>query len=93
MRFLPKKRVVVMDLVDLEHCGFDVEEFHSELFLHGIDDVEATFPLALVVNFAGGHVLTPKTSQETVDALKQQRRQFAELFAGIFEEDDAHDPH
>jgi hypothetical protein len=41
MRFIKDKRTMVMSLVDLEHCGFDYDEYIGELFLNGIDDKEA----------------------------------------------------
>lgn len=53
-------RVVTMDLVDLEHCGFDWREFKDELKLAGIDDMAAEWPVALLVDFVGGSVVTPR---------------------------------
>lgn len=64
-----------MDLVDLEHCGFDCEEFESELLLHGIDK-EASWPIAIIVNVGGGHILTPTTTEETLQKYQQARQQF-----------------
>lgn len=71
-----QQRIVVMDLTDLEHCGFDHDEFDSELRLRGIDDPNARFPFAIVVNVAGGHVLTPDTRQETVEAAIENKKRF-----------------
>ncbi len=48
---------VTMDLVDLEHCGFDVAEYRAELYVAGIDDEAAGDPASLVVNFRAGHVV------------------------------------
>ena len=58
--------VVLMDLVDLEHCGFDVGEFHFELQAAGIDDPAAVWPVALLVNFTGGAVVGHCTADEAV---------------------------
>lgn len=79
IKFFPDQRVITMDLVDLEHCGFDHEEYVGELHLGGIDDERAKFPLALLVNVAGGHVITPDTRQETVEASMEAREAFARL--------------
>ena len=59
MQYLPRKNVLVMSLADLEHCGFEYDEFFDELFLHGCE--AADWPVALLVNFAGGYVVTPDT--------------------------------
>ena len=56
--------VVLMDLVDPEHCGFDVGEFHFELQAAGVDDPAAVWPVALLVNFTDGAVVRPCTSNE-----------------------------
>lgn len=50
IKYDPKTNVVTMDLVDLEHCGFDHDEFKAALFLAGMDDT--IVPEKLVVNFA-----------------------------------------
>lgn len=59
MKYEPDNSVVLMDLGDLEHCGFDHADFDFELGTVGIDDSAARWPIALVVNFAGGYVATP----------------------------------
>ena len=56
IRYDAEQRVVTMGLVDLEHCGFDCEQFDNELFLAGIDNDEARNPKTLIVNFEMGHV-------------------------------------
>lgn len=60
MKFNLKNGILTMDLFELEHCGFDYDEFKNELFLHGIDDKAAEFPIMLCVNFEGGCALTPE---------------------------------
>ncbi len=59
MQYLPEQNVVVMTLSDLEHCGFDYEEFNKELYFSGCE--AANWPIALLVNFAGGYVVSPNT--------------------------------
>ncbi|MDY7079261.1 MAG: hypothetical protein SXV54_20290 [Chloroflexota bacterium] len=61
-----KDGIVLMDLVELEHCGFDVSEFHFELQAAGVDDPAAVWPVALLVNFTGGAMMGPCTSDEAV---------------------------
>ncbi|MBI5564850.1 MAG: hypothetical protein HY870_08145 [Chloroflexi bacterium] len=70
IRYDPELGLVQMDLGDLEHCGFDHTAFDGELFLIGIEEPDARWPLALIVNFAGGHVVGPATDA----AVMQQRR-------------------
>ena len=70
IRFDPELGLVQMDLGDLEHCGFDHTAFDGELFLVDIKEPAARWPLALIVNFAGGHVVGPATDA----AVMQQRR-------------------
>ncbi|MEW6326737.1 MAG: hypothetical protein AB1487_03985, partial [Thermodesulfobacteriota bacterium] len=75
-----------MDLVDLEHCGFDHELFDFELRAHGIEDVKARRPVAVVVNFAGGHILTSDSKPETITRRKQAEDAFHELLAKLTDE-------
>jgi len=74
-----KDGVVLMDLVDLEHCGFDVGEFHFELQAAGIDDPAAVWPVALLVNFIGGAVVGPCTSDKTVMQITEADSRFQAL--------------
>jgi hypothetical protein len=46
-----KTETVTMDLINLEHCGFNQDEFLQELFLSGIDEKGCTFPNKIVINF------------------------------------------
>ena len=71
-----------MDLVDLEHCGFDYRDFESELSLHGLEK-EASWPIAIIVNVGGGHVLTPTTTEETLQKYHQAKRQFDSIVETI----------
>lgn len=86
---------VVMDLVDLEHCGFSHDEFLSELFLSGILDIDDNlrdpqagsadprFPMAIIVNVGGGHILTEGTSEDKLAAYRARRDKFAEWLKRI----------
>lgn len=76
MEFIKNKRVMIMSLVDLEHCGFSYEKFSGELFMNGIDDEEAETPVLIMVNFTGGAVVTPETSFETLNRMKQDNDTF-----------------
>lgn len=60
IKFDPETKTVTMDLVDLEHCGFDHDDYKSELFLAGLNDTDPviTWPEKMVINFAGGAVKT-----------------------------------
>ena len=73
-----------MDLADLEHCGFSHDEFDFELRTSGTEDPEARWPVALVVNFGGGAVVTPRTSEKTVSKMKEMKKQFDNLFRQLF---------
>jgi len=55
IKYDPKTNVLTMDLTDLEHCGFDHDEFKAALFLAGIDDT--IVPEKLVVNFSASVVI------------------------------------
>ena len=84
MRYLKDKKVVIMDLADLEHCGFSHDEFDFELRTRGIEDPEARWPVALIVNFGGGAVVTPRTSEKTVSRMKEMKKQFDNLLGKLF---------
>jgi len=79
--------VVLMDLVDLEHCGFDVGEFHFELQAAGIDDPAAAWPVALLVNFAGGAVVGPCTSDEGLAQITEADIKFQALRRRVLHND------
>lgn len=64
----PENKVMFMDLVDLEHCGFDHNEFAAELNIVGVED---KWPIALIVNFAGGHAVIPGVTKESVIEVRQ----------------------
>lgn len=55
-RYDPDTDTVYMDLMDLEHCGFDHDAYDSELWVHGIEAEAARWPKALVVRFREGAV-------------------------------------
>ena len=76
MKWDANKKVMVMDLMDLEHCGFNHEEYLGELHLHGIDDKGAEDPFAILVNFAGGHALFGNPTKEKLDTYKQKNVDF-----------------
>lgn len=86
MEYLKTQDLVVMDLVDLEHCGFDHEDFDFELRTRGIEDVKARQPVAVIVNFAGGHILTSDSKPETIAKRKQAEGAFHKLLAKLTDE-------
>lgn len=71
--------MVVMGLIDLEHCGFDHDEFCAELEMRGIEEKAAQWPLALVVNYRGGAVVTPDTPVEAREQRIADSTAFEEL--------------
>lgn len=80
----PATFTVVMDLTDLEHCGFNHDDFIGELLTSGMSDetvATAQWPVALVVNFAGGYVMFDGAEPEG-DRLIARRRA-AEMFATL----------
>jgi len=86
MEYLKDQDLVVMNLVDLEHCGFDHELFDFELRADGIEDSKARRPVAVAVNFAGGHILTPDSRPETIAKRKQAEDGFHKLLARLTDE-------
>jgi hypothetical protein len=80
----PNTRIVMMSLVDLEHCGFSHDDFELELeaSLQQIPD-GARWPLAILVNVAGGHILTPQTSEASLRATQAAEVQFRVLLEKI----------
>lgn len=68
-----------MNLIFPGHCGFDVGEFHFELQAAGIDDPAAVWPVALLVNFTGGAVVGPCTSDKTVTQITEADSRFQAL--------------
>lgn len=86
MEYFKDQNLVVMDLVDLEHCGFDHEDFDFELRARGIEDVKARQPVAVIVNFAGGHILAPDSKPETITRRKEAQDALHELLAKLTDE-------
>jgi len=84
LKYIKEKSVVLMDLIDLEHCGFDHEDFDFELKASGIRDKEARWPVALIVNFAGGAVVTPDTGEESIARMTEMKNRFDKLLAKLF---------
>ena len=76
IKYIPEKKIIVMNLVDLEHCGFDYREFERELSMSGVDDECAKFPIAIMVNVGGGHVLTNETNEDTLKKYHEAKQLF-----------------
>ena len=77
IRYLPEQKIVVMDLVDLEHCGFDYRDFEHELAMAGLDENnDALYPIAIMVNVAGGHVLTGNPDADVLHQYQKATQQF-----------------
>jgi len=53
MTWDPEKKILTMDLHNLQHCGFELDDFEGELFLNGIDDPAARAPGSIVVDCEG----------------------------------------
>lgn len=83
MEYIKSKSLVIMDLIDLEHCGFNHNDFDFELRVSGIEDPEAKWPAAMVVNFSGGAVVTANTTKETTLKMREMREKFNALLAKI----------
>jgi len=79
VEWIAEERVLVLDLVDLEHMGFDHDDMDGELFLHGLDDPECRRPDLIVVNFRGGGVVTPNTAEPALDRMRQATNRFIDL--------------
>jgi hypothetical protein len=88
MKFHKDLKIITMSLVDLEHCGFNYEEFLGELFLNGIDDKEAEMPVMLAVDFIGGAVITTGTPEETLKKMEDSHNQYKNYLERMWIEDD-----
>lgn len=80
IRYDKEAKMVVMDLVDLEHCGFNLDEFAGELQLAGVEQ-SALWPTVLLVRFRGGVVLSGRDSLEFLEETREEARR-AEVAAG-----------
>lgn len=78
MDYLEKERIMVMSLVDLEHCGFTWDAFEGELFVYGIDNEAARSPVMLAVDFTGGAIISPNTSKDTLAQMCRDSNLFQE---------------
>jgi predicted RNA-binding Zn-ribbon protein involved in translation (DUF1610 family) len=78
MKFIKDKKMVVMSLMDLEHCGFRYDDFCGELFLSGIDDPDALTPDLLMVDFVGGAVCTNTTAEKSLELMQESHKRFEE---------------
>jgi len=83
MRYIPKHNLVVMNLVDLEHCGFSHDDFDFELRVVDCHLEEARWPTAILVNFGGGHIITPDTDTDTIKQMKIQEEIFREMLSKL----------
>lgn len=83
MRYLEKENIMVMSLVDLEHCGFTYDQYEGELFLNGIDSEAARSPVMLAVNFTGGAIICHDTSHYTLERMTQDSNKFKEYVLRI----------
>jgi len=69
-------------LPDCRTAGRD--DFDVQLRASGIGDREARWPVALIVNFAGGGVVTPDTGKESIARMKEMKDRFDKLLARLF---------
>lgn len=87
MKFHKDLKIITMSLMNLEHCGFNYEEFCGELFLQGIDDEEAKEPIMLMVDFVEGAVITTSTPEETLAKMEDAHRQYKNYLERVWIED------
>jgi hypothetical protein len=81
MRYDSENRVVILDLIDLEHCSFDVDEFEMEAEVHGLPD-EAIKAIGLLVFWSGG-VVTEQTTDEALARIQADRQAFQDLIQSM----------
>ena len=80
----PATLTVVMDLTDLEHCGFNHDDYFGELLTSGMSDEtanDAQWPVAIMVNFAGGYVMFDGSDPEGDRLIARKRA--SEMFAAL----------
>ena len=68
-------------LPDCRTAGRD--DFDVQLRASGIGDREARWPVALIVNFAGGAVVTPDTGKESIASMKEMKDKFDKLLGKL----------
>ncbi len=78
MQYLPEQDVVVISLVDLEHCGFDYEMFAND---NGC--AASTWPVAVLVNFAGGCMITPNTAPVVKERIEKSNEKFEIILEAV----------
>ena len=68
-------------LPDCRTAGRD--DFDVQLRASGIGDREARWPVALIVNFGGGAVVTPDTGKELIRKMKEMKDKFDKLLGKL----------
>lgn len=75
IRYDPATRTIHMDLVNLEHCGFQWDAYCDELHLNGLDDTDPAlqWPDTLIVTFREGAVhVAPAPGQAELPGMEDQ---------------------
>ena len=85
IKYNAANKVLTMDLVDLEHCGFCFGDFAAELTLASITDPDAQWPVMVVVNFAGGCVVAESTPASALENQRRAREKFDAMIGKIKE--------
>ena len=83
MKYIPELNLIEMDLMDLEHCGFEHDRYEGELFLNGIDNEAAKWPVMMAVNFSGGAAIMVGTDEANLDKMAEWNDKFREYMGRI----------
>lgn len=71
-------KILVMSFVDAEHAGMRFADLEFEARVSGID-LDKEMPLALLIQFDGGFILTPDSSEQTLQRSKEVTTGFRQL--------------
>lgn len=71
-------KVLIMNFVNAEHCGMNSDELDFEADVSGID-MNKENPIAILIQYDGGMVVTPKTSYSTRRKMHEATKRFIAL--------------
>ncbi len=75
-------KVIVMSFVDAEHCGIELDKLKFESEVSNIDIIKEN-PIALLIQFDGGFIITKETKKETIEKMHEATKIFNNLIEHI----------
>ena len=71
-----------MSFVDAEHCGIERDKLKFESEVSNIDIIKEN-PIALLIQFDGGYIITKETKKETIEKMHEATKRFNNLIEHI----------